>query len=105
VKHRLWIYWENVREYSLLRSPNAGDILISEVGAAMVGSIVQSYRPETEVAKGQEKGWFTFGGSTVILLFEAGRVQIDRDVLEHTHTGYETSIKMGERLATILKNS
>ena len=103
VKNRLQIYWENVREYSILSSPTAGDILICEVGATMVGSIVQNYTPEAEVKKGQEKGWFTFGGSTVILLFEAGRVRIEHDILEHTGNGYETSIKMGERLAGVFR--
>ena len=96
------IYWENTREYSVLSSVKAGDILLCEVGATMVGSIVQTYSHDTDVKKGQEKGWFAFGGSTIIVLFEKGRVQPDSDVLENTKKGYETSIKMGEHLATIL---
>ena len=105
VKSRLQVYWENVREYSVLRTVKAGNILICEVGATLVGSIVQSYRPETEVEKGQEKGWFTFGGSTAILLFEAGKVQVDSDILKNTSNGYETGIKLGERLAIAFKES
>ena len=103
VKNRLRIYWENVREYSVLHTAYAGDILMCEVGATMVGSIIQSYTPETDVTKGQEKGCFKFGGSTVILLFEAGSVQIDRDILKHTANGFETSIKMGERLVAAIE--
>ncbi|PID58142.1 phosphatidylserine decarboxylase [candidate division KSB3 bacterium] len=104
VKQRLRIYWENVREYSILESPSVGAMLICEVGATLVGSIVQNYTPETDVLKGCEKGWFAFGGSTVILLFEAGRIRIDRDLAEHSSDGYETSIKMGERLACALSS-
>lgn len=100
VKNMLRVYWENKREYSVLKSRNAGDILLCEVGATMVGSIVQSYTPETEVAKGQEKGWFTFGGSTVVALLEKGKATVDSDILENTRKGFETSVKMGERFAT-----
>jgi len=103
VKKRIKIYWQNTRQYSVLRTVNAGDVLLCEVGATMVGSIIQSYPPETDVKKGQEKGWFTFGGSTIIVLLEKGTVQIDRDILKNTKMGYETSIKMGERVATVLK--
>lgn len=102
VKNRMKIYWENTREYSVLSTVNAGEILMCEVGATMVGSIVQSYSPDTDVKKGQEKGWFAFGGSTIIILLEKDRVNLDSDILENTKKGYETSIKVGEGLATIL---
>ena len=98
VKERLSVYWENKREYSVLHTEHAGEILLCEVGATMVGAIVQSYTPGTNVFKGQEKGWFKFGGSTVIMLLEKGKVRIDADILENTSKGYETSIRMGERL-------
>lgn len=102
VKNMLNVYWDNKREYSELRTEDAGDILLCEVGATMVGSIVQSYYPDTYVGKGQQKGWFKFGGSTVIMLFEKGRVRVDEDILRNTLVGYETSIKMGERIAISL---
>ena len=99
VKNRISVYWHNTREYSVLRTATAGDILLCEIGAAMVGSIVQHYQPETQVTKGQEKGWFAFGGSTIIVLLQPGRAQIDADILDNTRTGLETSIRMGERVA------
>ncbi|HKK33451.1 MAG TPA: phosphatidylserine decarboxylase [Desulfomicrobiaceae bacterium] len=102
VKNRLSVYWENKREYSVLRTQQAGDILLCEVGATMVGAIAQNYEPETEVAKGQEKGWFTFGGSTVIMLLEKGTVRVDADLLKNTRKGLETGIRMGERVATTI---
>ncbi len=102
VKERMKIYWENTREYSVLTTVNAGDIILCEIGATMVGSIVQNYLPDTEVLKGDEKGWFSFGGSTVIVLFEKDRVKVDTDILENTRKGYETTIRIGEKLATVL---
>lgn len=102
VKNMLRVYWENKREYSVLTTPNAGDILLCEVGATMVGSIIQSYAPATEVNKGDEKGWFRFGGSTVVALFEKDKVQVDSDLIENTRKGYETTVKMGERIASAM---
>lgn len=101
VRQRMKIYWENKRELSILKTTEAGDILMCEVGATMVGSIYQSYTAGSRVKKGQEKGWFSFGGSTNILLFEKGAVRIDPDILENTDQGYETSIRMGQRIASI----
>ena len=99
VKNMLSVYWENKRECSTLRTKNAGDILLCEVGATMVGSIEQNYTPDSDVKKGQEKGWFKFGGSTVIMLLEKDKAQIDTDILKNTANGYETSVKVGERIA------
>ncbi len=100
VKNKLDIYWKNKREFSTLRTETSGNILLCEVGATMVGAIIQNYTPESEIKKGMEKGYFKFGGSTVIMLLEKGKNQIDNDILQNTAKGYETSIKMGERIAT-----
>ena len=72
--------------------------MICEVGAAMVGSIRQTYKTGLEVKKGQEKGYFLFGGSTLVLLFERGKIEVDGDILENTLKGIETRVKMGESL-------
>lgn len=103
VKNMMKVYWENKREYSVLSTDTVGNILLCEVGATMVGSIVQNYTPESCVKKGEEKGWFKFGGSTIIVLLEKGKAMIDSDIIENTKKGYETSIKMGEHIASILK--
>lgn len=91
------IYKENTREYSLLHSHHFGDILMMEVGALMVGKIV-NYHGAAQVKKGQEKGRFEFGGSTVVLLVQPGRVAIARDLIINTKYGYETEVKMGEQI-------
>ena len=61
------LYCQNKREISILRSDNFKDITYVEVGAVLVGSIVQTHQPGAKVARGEEKGYFRLGGSTVIL--------------------------------------
>jgi len=92
------IFWLNKREFGVIQSPIFGDVIMSEVGATMVGSMIQTYK-NTAVKKGEEKGYFKFGGSTVVLFFEKDRVKIDADLLKNTEKGLETTMKMGERIA------
>ncbi|MDP2454422.1 MULTISPECIES: phosphatidylserine decarboxylase [unclassified Kaistella] len=92
------IFWLNKREYGVMKSPLFGDVVMVEVGATMVGSMIQTYTGTT-VKKGEEKGYFKFGGSTVVLLFEKDKIKIDNDLLMNTSKGLETTIKMGERIA------
>ena len=91
------IFCLNKREYSILSNPLFGDVVMAEVGATMVGSIIQTFNG-SYVNKGKEKGYFKFGGSTVVLLFEKSKIHIDKDLLTNTANGYETTVKMGERI-------
>lgn len=91
------IYKENSREYSILHSRDFGDIVMMEVGALMVGKIV-NHHEKAHVLRGQEKGYFQFGGSTVVLLLKANTVQIDGDILDNSRAGIETVVKMGEKV-------
>ncbi|MFA5973019.1 MAG: phosphatidylserine decarboxylase [Lentimicrobiaceae bacterium] len=91
------IFCLNKREYTILSNPLFGDVVMAEVGATMVGSIVQTFKG-SYVNKGEEKGYFKFGGSTVVLLFEKSKIQVDKDLLINTAKGYETTVKMGERI-------
>lgn len=92
------IFWLNKREYGVIKSPLFGDVVMVEVGATMVGSMIQTYS-STNVKKGEEKGYFKFGGSTVVLLFEKDQIKIDADLLTNTANSLETTIKMGEQIA------
>ncbi len=92
------LFTENKREWSLFKSENFGDILHIEVGATCVGSIIQTYTPNTKVKKGSEKGYFKFGGSTTILFFEKDKVKIDSDIIEQTKLGYETKVICREKI-------
>lgn len=99
LKKSLEIFCQNKRTICNLATKENGDILISDIGATMVGSIVQTYVKNNFVDKGQEKGYFKFGGSTLVLLFEKGKVKIDQDLIENTKKGFETRILMGENIA------
>ena len=93
------IYKENTREYSLLKTKRFKTILMMEVGALMVGRIT-NYEEAGTVRKGQEKGKFEFGGSTIILLLQKDAAVLDSDLIRNTEEGYETIVKMGERIGT-----
>lgn len=97
-RHR--VYSENQREVSLLSTQRLGEIVQIEVGAIQVGRII-NHELRT-FRRGDEKGYFAFGGSTVILLIPAGRVRIDADISTQALKGIEIQVKMGERIGRIL---
>ena len=91
---RYKVFKENQREYSLLDTENFGEVIQMEVGALMVGKIV-NHDIKTFV-RGQEKGYFLFGGSTVVLLLKKDVVEIDSDIVLNSKLGIETKVKLGE---------
>lgn len=91
------IYKENTREYSLLKTEEFGTILMMEVGALLVGKI-ENRHEESKVKRGEEKGNFAFGGSTIILFTQKDKVCVDKDILRNTECAYETLVRMGERI-------
>src|SRR5262245_44273902 len=92
------VFTENRREYCVLKTANFGDVVHIEVGATAVGRIVQRHPEGGRFARGEEKGYFEFGGSTVILLLEPGAAQIDDDITEYSGRGIETIVRYGERI-------
>lgn len=92
------LYCQNKREWSIFHSENFDDIIYVEVGATCVGSIIQNYKPNTTVNKGDEKGYFKFGGSTTILFFKPNTITIDKDILVQSSLGFETKVNMGEKI-------
>lgn len=82
---------------TVLSGTTFGRLIQVEVGALTVGSVVQTFE-RGPVKKGQEKGYFHFGGSTVILLTEPGRVVPDEDLLDATARGLETLVKVNTRI-------
>lgn len=89
------IYKENAREYAVLHTEYWGDILMMEVGALMVGKIV-NHHGAARVARGQEKGFFQFGGSTVVLLTQKNRLNLDAPYPENSAQGIETRVRYGQ---------
>lgn len=93
------IYNENTREYTQIRSDEFGNILMMEVGALLVGRIT-NLCGAGEAVRGEEKGYFEFGGSSIIILTEPDRFIPDSDILANSEDGKETVIKMGESIGT-----
>lgn len=91
------IYKENVREYTVLHTENFGDVIQAEVGAMLVGKI-SNHHQKHKVIRGEEKGMFEYGGSTVVLIIPSDTVIPDSDILKNTKDGFETVVKMGERI-------
>ncbi len=94
------IFCMNKREYTVIDTKEFGKMVMCEVGATMVGSIIDTYKSDT-IKKGEEKGYFKFGGSTVVLLFKKGIISIDDDLLENSFRNLETTVQMGERIAVL----
>ena len=102
LRHKLSWLWTNQRELTILHTPTVGDVLILAVGATGVGAIEQTYTPGAPIAKGDEQGYFAFGGSTIITFYEPGRVQLAEDILHHTANCTETYARQGDILGTII---
>ena len=93
------IYKENSREYTVLHTKPFGDIVQMEVGALLVGKI-KNHHGKCYINRGEEKGFFEYGGSTIILLVEQGKVNVPKQFLDHTEQGYETIVRMGQTVGT-----
>jgi len=94
---------QNKRAYTVLETERAGTVVCMEVGATNVGSIVQTFISTRDVAKGEEKGLFKFGGSCVITLFQAGRVKLADDLVRESSNQIETYARMGDRMGSLIQ--
>jgi phosphatidylserine decarboxylase len=88
---------KNYRELTVLKTENFGEVIHIEVGALLVGKVIQKFRGQHEFVRGEEKGWFEYGGSTVIQLFRKDSIKPDGDILEYSSKGIETLVKIGEK--------
>jgi phosphatidylserine decarboxylase len=106
-KNNLKIVTENRRVITILKTDNFGSVLFIGVGATLVGRIHQTFIPGLPYSKGEEMGYFSFGGSCVILLFEPKAISIDEDLNRATSCRIEVIGKFGQSLGrncrTILK--
>ena len=89
------IYKTNSREYTILHTENFGDVIQMEVGAMMVGKIV-NYHSSCKFSRGEEKGRFEFGGSTIVLMIKKDTIQLNENI--PINSDKEISIKMGEKI-------
>lgn len=91
------VFVRNSREYTLMETAHFGTVCQVEVGALLVGRIENLHGPGP-VRRGAEKGRFLYGGSTVILLLEKGKVQVDEALFAATESGVETPVRLGQTL-------
>ena len=88
----------NTREYTILNTDNFDKVLHVEIGAMGVGRI-KNYHEEYRFKKGEEKGYFEFGGSTICLIVKKNIIDIDKDIMDNSKEGIETIVKYGEKIA------
>ncbi|MCB1080322.1 MAG: phosphatidylserine decarboxylase [Chlamydiia bacterium] len=98
LREHISILNENKRMLTQLETQRFGKILYIEVGATFVGSIKQTYQPQTPQLKGGEKGYFEFGGSCLILLFQPNKIIFDQDLVDASLEFVETKAKFGSSL-------
>ncbi len=96
IKKDLEIFTQNKRSLCAMQTDHFGTLLYCDVGATFVGSIHQTYTPSNPVVKGEEKGYFSFGASCLILLFEPGAIQFDQDLLVASASGKEIRCLLGQ---------
>ena len=95
------VFIENCRDYTVITTRNLGRVVQMEVGALLVGKIENLTPSEAQVERGEEKGRFLYGGSTIIVLVEKERVQLNNEIVEASNRGEETPVKLGEPIGKI----
>jgi phosphatidylserine decarboxylase len=101
LESNLEVFAGNYRELCVLKTENFGDVLDIDVGAMGVSKIIQ-YHPEGgSFMKGEEKGYFEFGGSTTILIFQKDKAIIDQDIMHYSEQGIETLVRYGSAIGRV----
>jgi phosphatidylserine decarboxylase len=100
VSQRFNVFARNSREVTLMATQHLGDVLYVEVGALLVGKIQNNQK--TPFNKFDEKGYFEFGGSTVVVLLNQNiKIEFDEDIQKANANGFETQVEIGERIGLI----
>ncbi|KAJ1985636.1 phosphatidylserine decarboxylase [Dimargaris cristalligena] len=105
IRSPLDVYGENVRVINLIDSPQFGLVAFVSIGAMMVGSVVITSQPGQFYSRMDEHGYFKFGGSTCILLFQKDRIDFDRDLIDNSNLPIETLLRMGSTIGTARSHS
>lgn len=95
------VFVQNSREYQAVRTKEFGTVIQMEVGALLVGKIQNNSLPPDRkyVHRGEEKGYFEFGGSTIILLFQENKLRLSEKLFDRQNSDGEIPVRMGEFLA------
>ncbi|GMP80793.1 hypothetical protein CsSME_00035771 [Camellia sinensis var. sinensis] len=97
------VFTENKRVVSVLSTKDFGKVAFVAVGATMVGSITFTKKKGDYIQKGDEFGYFSFGGSTVICVFEKDTIEIDEDLVANSARSLETLVSVGMKLGVSIK--
>jgi len=100
IRTQLDVYGDNVRKIVPIDSPTFGRVMCVCVGAMMVGSIATTVKEGEQIFRGQEFGYFAFGGSTIVVLFEKGKLTWDDDLLANGRSTLETLVRVGMGVGT-----
>ncbi|QRV90019.1 phosphatidylserine decarboxylase family protein [Ceratobasidium sp. AG-Ba] len=95
IRTQLDVYGDNARKIVPMDSPTFGRVMCVCIGAMMVGSIITTVKEGDQIARGQEFGYFAFGGSTIVILFEKGKLTWDEDILANGKSTLETLVRVG----------
>ncbi|PNS16624.1 Phosphatidylserine decarboxylase proenzyme 3 [Sphaceloma murrayae] len=95
IRSALDVYGENIRVLVPIDSEKHGRVMVICVGAMMVGSTVITRKGGDKVKRAEELGYFKFGGSTILLLFEPGVMEYDSDLLDNSNGALETLVRVG----------
>lgn len=98
VNSELNVFCKNRRDVTTITLPSGGKMVSVAVGAMLVGSVVQLRKEGDVVKRGDELGYFQYGGSTVINVFQKGTVEWDDDLLANSKTPIETVVRVGEQI-------
>ncbi|CAG7849378.1 Phosphatidylserine decarboxylase proenzyme 3 {ECO:0000303/PubMed:19286980} {ECO:0000255/HAMAP-Rule:MF_03209}; Contains: RecName: Full=Phosphatidylserine decarboxylase 3 beta chain {ECO:0000305}; Contains: RecName: Full=Phosphatidylserine decarboxylase 3 alpha chain {ECO:0000305} [Serendipita indica DSM 11827] len=98
IRTQLDVYGENARKIVPIDSPVFGRVFCACIGAMMVGTIVTTVNEGEEVKRGQEFGYFAFGGSTIVTIFPKGTAVWDQDLLDNSKAPLETLVRVGMRI-------
>ncbi|XP_020245911.1 phosphatidylserine decarboxylase proenzyme 2-like isoform X2 [Asparagus officinalis] len=99
------VFTENKRVVSVISTSEFGKVAFVAIGATMVGSITFTREKGDYIHKGDEFGYFSFGGSTVICVFEKDAIQIDEDLISNSERSLETLVYVGMRLGVVSKRA
>ena len=103
IKQNVEIFTQNKRTLCILDTPLFGKVLFMEVGATCVGAIHETYTPGTPYLKGDEKGYFSFGASSLIVIFPPNTIRFDKDLIEASKEHIEIKCLMGQSMGTLVE--
>ncbi|KAH8914986.1 hypothetical protein BT69DRAFT_948032 [Atractiella rhizophila] len=98
IRSAIDVYGENVRLVMPIQSPQFGQVMVCHIGAMLVGSICMTAKEGDHIKRGDETGYFAFGGSTIVIVFEKNTVQFDQDLIDNSKQCIETLVRVGMKI-------